>query len=53
MDIDIGEIPEIISKARPNLKHNSVKQYEAQLRKLRNIFKSDNYDFLSVIRLVF
>jgi len=46
MDIDIGEIPEIISKARPNLKHNSVKQYEAQLRKLRNIFKSDNYDFL-------
>jgi len=46
MNIKAGEIPEIISKARPNLKHNSVKQYEAQLRKLKSIFETDNYDFI-------
>lgn len=46
MNIKAGEIPEIISQARPNLKHNSVKQYEAQLRKLKSIFNSDDYDFI-------
>ena len=46
MNIKAGEIPEIISQARPNLKHNSIKQYEAQLRKLKSIFNSDDYDFI-------
>tara|TARA_Y100001972_G_scaffold33145_1_gene41170 strand:+ start:2293 stop:3279 length:987 start_codon:yes stop_codon:yes gene_type:complete len=36
-----------ISKARPNLKTNTIKQYETHLNKLKKIFNSDNYDFLS------
>jgi len=37
---------EDISKARPQLKTNSVKQYVANLTKLQKIFETDNYDFL-------
>ena len=37
---------EDISKARPQLKTNSVKQYVANLNKLQKIFETDNYDFL-------
>lgn len=36
-----------ISKARPNLKPNTIKQYETHLNKLKKIFDTDNYDFLS------
>ena len=36
-----------IKKSRPNLKENSVKQYETHLNKLKKIYESDNYDFLS------
>ena len=36
-----------IKKSRPNLKENSVKQYETHLNKLKKLFESDNYDFLS------
>ena len=37
---------EDISKARPQLKTNSVKQYVANLNKLQKIFETDNYNFL-------
>jgi len=37
---------EDISKARPQLKTNSVKQYVANLTKLQKIFDTDNYNFL-------
>jgi hypothetical protein len=37
---------EDISKARPQLKTNSVKQYVANLNKLKKIFDTDNYEFL-------
>lgn len=37
---------EDISKARPQLKTNSVKQYVANLNKLKKIFDTDKYDFL-------
>lgn len=36
-----------IQKARPNLKTNTIKQYETHLNKLKKIFESDNWDFLS------
>ena len=36
-----------IQKARPNLKPNTIKQYETHLNKLKKIFQSDNWDFLS------
>lgn len=38
---------EEIQKSRPNLKPNSIKQYEAHLKKLQKIYDTDNYDFLS------
>ena len=37
---------EDISKSRPQLKTNSVKQYVANLNKLQKIFETDNYNFL-------
>ncbi len=40
-------IQEKIQNLRPNLKPNTIKQYEAQLRKLQKLFDSDNYDFLN------
>ncbi|MHA2181382.1 MAG: hypothetical protein ACXAAH_08165 [Promethearchaeota archaeon] len=40
---------EAISKARPHLKTNTIKQYETHLNKLKKIYDSDNYDFLSDI----
>ena len=36
-----------IKKARPALKENTVKQYQMNLNKLKLIFDSDTYDFLS------
>ena len=47
MKIKQEEIHEAIHKARPNLKEISIKQYEQQLKKLKHLFESDNYDFLS------
>ena len=46
MNIKEDDIPEIIKKERPNLKPISIKQYEAQLRKIKKIFNADDYDFL-------
>tara|TARA_R100000734_G_scaffold9823_2_gene7449 strand:- start:20 stop:961 length:942 start_codon:yes stop_codon:yes gene_type:complete len=40
------ETKELISKSRPNLRDVSVKQYEANLRKLKKLFDSDNYNFI-------
>jgi hypothetical protein len=37
----------MIQKSRPNLKPNSIKQYEAHLKKLQKIYDTENYDFLS------
>jgi hypothetical protein len=37
---------EKIQKARPNLKPNSIKQYEAHLKKLQKVYDTDNYNFL-------
>lgn len=45
--INSTDTTEMIQKARPNLKPNSIKQYEAHLKKLQKIYDTDNYDFLS------
>jgi len=47
MKIDSTNVSEDIQKARPNIKENTIKQYEVNLRKLQKIYDSDNYDFLS------
>ena len=41
------QVREIIKKAKPNLKPNSITQYVAQLRKLQSLFETDNFNFLS------
>ena len=39
-------LTEIIKKERPNLKDISIKQYIKSLNKLKDLFESDNYEFL-------
>ena len=46
MKINVEKYGEAISKSRPNLKPNTIKQYEANLKKLKKIFETDNFDFL-------
>lgn len=52
MKINSEKPMEAISKARPHLKTNTIKQYETHLNKLKKLFNSDNYDFLSDIEEV-
>lgn len=47
MKINSENTTEAIKKVKPNLKENSIKQYEIHLKKLKNLFDTDNYDFLS------
>jgi integrase len=47
MKIDSKNLTDDIAEARPNLKTNTVKQYVTNLNKLKNMFDTDNYDFLS------
>jgi len=47
MKIDSDNISEEIQNARPNVKPNTIKQYEVNLKKLQKIYDTDNYNFLS------
>ncbi len=47
MKINTDKMTEEIQKSRPSLKTNTIKQYETNLNKLKKIFETDNYDFLS------
>lgn len=47
MKIDSANVSEDIQKARPNVKPNTVKQYQVNLKKLQKLYDTDNYDFLS------
>ena len=47
MKIDSKNLSEDIAEARPNLKTNTIKQYVTNLNKLKKMFDTDNYDFLS------
>ena len=46
MTIQSNNIMEDIKQSRPNLKENTIKQYMTNLKKLKTIFETDNYDFL-------
>jgi hypothetical protein len=46
MKLDSKNPSEDISKARPQLKTNTVKQYVINLNKLQKLFDTDGYDFL-------
>ena len=45
-------LTEKITEVKPNLKPNTIKQYEAQLNKLKKSFKSDNWDFIEDVNAV-
>ena len=47
MKIDSENVSDDIKKARPNVKENTVKQYEVNLRKLQKLYDTEGYDFLS------
>lgn len=47
MKINVDNISEAISEARPNLKSNTISQYESNLNKLKKIFDTDSWGFLS------
>ncbi len=47
MKINTDNASDSIKEARPNLKPNTIKQYETHLNKLKKIFETDNWDFLS------
>ena len=47
MNIKQENIKDMIQKSRPNLKPVSVNQYYVQLKKLQNIFDTNDYKFLN------
>ena len=47
MKINSENMTEKIQESRPNLKPNSIKQYETHLNKLKKLFDTDDFDFLS------
>jgi hypothetical protein len=49
MSFKSEDIGEDIQKSRPNLKPNTIKQYESNLKKLKKLFDSDNYNVMEKI----
>ena len=47
MKIDTENIIESIEAIKPNAKPNTIKQYESLLKRLKKLYDTDNYDFLS------
>tara|TARA_R110000737_G_scaffold224042_5_gene238964 strand:- start:771 stop:1730 length:960 start_codon:yes stop_codon:yes gene_type:complete len=47
MKIDIENPIELIQKKRPTLKENTLKQYNQNLTKLKKVFDSEDFEFLS------
>jgi len=47
MKIDSKNLVDDIKKSRPNIKENTIKQYEVNLKKLQKIYDTEGYDFLS------
>ena len=47
MKINVENVSEEIHKSRPSLKTNTIKQYDSNLKKLKKMFESDNWDFLN------
>lgn len=47
MKIEVNNPIETIQKKRPNLKENTIKQYLIHLNKLKKLFDTDNFNFIS------
>ena len=47
MKINTDKLTEELTEARPNVKPNTIRQYEIQLNKLKKVFESDDWNFLS------
>jgi len=47
--MEVKNLTEQIKKVKPNIKDNTIKTYEANLNKLKQMFGSDNYSFLKDI----
>ena len=47
MKIEVKNPSDKIQESRPNLKENTIKQYQTNLNKLQKLFDSDNWNFLS------
>ena len=47
MKINTDNLTEELTEARPNVKPNTIRQYEIQLNKLKKVFESDDWNFLS------
>jgi hypothetical protein len=47
MKINSKDSVEEIQKSRPQLKTSTIKQYDTNLKKLKKLFDTDNFDFLS------
>lgn len=46
MKFNMEEVKDLIKKERPKLKQISINQYYSHLKKLQNLFDTDNFDFL-------
>lgn len=51
-ELEINNVFEVIKVSRPEAKESTLKQYVAQLTKLKKQFETDNYDFLLDIESV-
>ena len=47
MKIEVKDPVDKIHESRPNLKTNTIKQYQTNLNKLQKLFDTDNWNFLS------
>lgn len=52
VELEINNVFEVIKVSRPQAKESTLKQYVAQLNKLKKEFETDNYDFLLDIESV-
>ena len=48
----MDKVKEVIEKARPNLKPNTINQYIVQLNKIRKEFDADDLKFITKIKEV-
>ena len=52
VELEINNVLDVIKVSRPEAKESTLKQYVAQLTKLKKQFETDNYDFLLDIESV-
>ena len=52
MSLKVENLKETIMKSRPNVKESTIKMYESNLKKLKKMFDTENYDFLEDVDAV-